>query len=131
MKKTTIILFAVIIGLLGLVYVWFFVYNKAHTDYFQQDAAFEGTAAEFYELAIVDPAAWNDKSVDLQGVVMSIEGRTAILEPNLQLRLDEDIDLPDGWSAAENLRMKCRFVGTEEDLLTGDELVRCDQCRPL
>ena len=131
MKKTTIILLAIIIGLLALVYVWFFVYNKAHVDYFQQDAAFEGAAAEFYELAIADPSAWNEKSVDLQGAVLSVEGRTAILEPNVQLRLDEDIDLPDGWTTAETLRLKCRFVGTEEDILTDEILIRCDQCKPL
>lgn len=131
MKKTTIILLAIIIGLLALVYVWVFVYNKAHVDYFQQEEAFKGAAAEFYELAIADPSAWNEKSVDLQGAVLSVEGRTAILKPNVQLRLDEDIDLPEGWSTAETLRLKCRFVGTEEDILTDEILIRCDQCKPL
>ncbi|MCC5916575.1 MAG: hypothetical protein JJU02_04525 [Cryomorphaceae bacterium] len=128
MTKQKIILFAIILGLLSLIYVWFFVYNKAHLDYQSQKPAFVGESAELYEQIDGDFAEkYHDKAVEISGIIISIEGRSAILDPGVQVRVLEDTDLPE-WQVGDRVTLKCRLYGAEEDLIIGGMLILCDQC---
>jgi hypothetical protein len=123
------IIFAIILlGILTLTYVWFFVYNKSHADFQSMKPSFSGNATELYE-KIDDQFMENfrEKAVEVKGALISIEGRSAIMEPGVQIRIHDDAEIPE-WEIGDIIAVKCRVVGTEEDILTGEILLLCDQC---
>lgn len=113
---------SVLLILSVLAYVWFFIYNKPHQDFSSLKPAFEGRATE-----LLDQLDENliDKAVLIEGEVSESQGRTSILNQAVQIRfLDEEIRLEIG----DYIHAQCRMLGFEEDLLSGETIVLCDQC---
>jgi hypothetical protein len=119
-KRYLLIALFLILGVAA--YVWFFVYNKAHQDFSSLKPAFEGSAIELLDL---NDENLIDRAVLIEGEVSESEGRTSILDQAVQIRFtDEDLRLEVG----DYVKVQCRMVGMEEDLLTGEMLILCDQC---
>lgn len=119
-KKHFVLALFLILGLAS--YVWFFVYNKAHQDFSSLKPAFEGSAMELLDLKDENLI---DRAVLIEGEVTESLGRTSILDKAVQVRIsDENVQLELG----DYVKVQCRMVGMEEDLLTGDMLILCDQC---
>ena len=128
-KKIVLILLTII--LLGGAYVWFFVYNKAHTDFQKADAAFMGEANSLLEKALQDNGAFMEaymnQAVELSGVVGEVGTQSFTLGNGVICTLDPNVEqsLP---NSGDQVKLKGRVVGTEDDILTGDLVCNVDQC---
>lgn len=125
------ILIALILAAVVGTYVWFFVYNKSHTNYQEETAAFVGTAIELNTKARENPTAfmeeYRNQAVEISGVVQESANSSYILETGVSCAVAEgnENDIP---TTGENVTVKGRVVGTEEDILTGDVNAKLDQC---
>lgn len=130
MKTKKIILGLIIVGLITATYVWFFVYNKAHTDYQKASAEFNGSAETFYEEAQGDLETFNtkylNKAVELRGIVINIDGGVYELEPKINCRLAENATFTP--NAGDEVQLKGRYVGSDNDLLTDELVLILDNC---
>lgn len=71
-----LILVGLILGLVGAGYVWFFVYNKEHTDYTQIEASFQLNAEECFTSFVEG----TEESKQMIGEVIQIQGTPQKLE---------------------------------------------------
>lgn len=81
MKKwLKIILFLFIIGIIGAVMVYIFVYNKPHRDIAKAKPDFTLTASDFYTAFMNDPDGsaqlYNDKVIQIDGTIGAVESTT-------------------------------------------------------
>lgn len=133
MKFKSILIVAVIAFVAIGAYVWFFVYNKSHTDYQEITARYNGSAQGFYDKAKQDEQAlrqdYLNQAVVVSGIIKELDGATIILEPNLSCKLNDGQNF--AQVAGEEIKLKGRFVGLDEDLLSGEMVVNLDQCSVL
>ncbi len=130
MKTKKIILGLIIVGLISAIYVWFFVYNKAHTDYQKASAVYSGDAVTFYADAQGNLEEFNtkylNKAVEITGTVKNIEGGSYILEPYLNCRLADNATFTP--NAGDAVQLKGRYVGSDNDLLSDELVIILDNC---
>jgi len=128
-KKIILILLAVI--LLGGAYAWFFVYNKPHTDFQAEDAAFIGLADELHAKALENENLFNEaflnEAVEVEGVITEAGTNSFTLSNGIVCTLDPNIEqnIPE---FGQDVKVKGRVVGTEDDILTGELICNLDQC---
>lgn len=131
MNTKKIILAALISAFLIGAYVWFFVYNKAHTNFQEEESAFIGLADELRSKALDDEntfkTAFLNKAVEIKGVVTESGSNTFTLGSGIICTLDPSIDQKTPEMGAE-VKVKGRLVGTDEDLLTMELICNLDQC---
>lgn len=129
MNGKNIFIAGIVMVLIIASYLWFFVYNKAHVDYEKEKPAISGTPDEIYGLALEDIDVFNknflNKAVEVEGSVEQVEGSTLIFSPGLFLRMADENNAVMG----DLLKIKGRYVGSEEDILTGELILHFDQCR--
>jgi hypothetical protein len=133
MKKILInILLFLILTATSIWLVYTFVYNKAHTDYDKADAAFTGDARQLYEQAMQmgeQPfmEAYKNKAIEISGNISEAGTNSIVLSELIICEIipNDDFEIDIGMV----LTCKGRLVGLEEDLLTGDLLIRMDECR--
>lgn len=127
MKKIVLIL--LLLGLLGGIYVWFFVYNKSHVNYQKETAAFVGNADEFAALASENPeeftAKYLNKAVEISGSISESGTKTVLLNNSIFCTFLAEQNIPELNSSAT---IKGRFVGLEDDLISGKTLCKLDNC---
>lgn len=127
MKKLISILLILATGI-GL-YVWFFVYNKAHTNYQQATAVFVGQADEL--LAKTSQSnfleTYLNQAVEVSGSVTEQGSTGFTLGSGLICTLDSSQvrALP---NLGDVVTIKGRLVGVDEDILTGETICNLDQC---
>ena len=132
MKTKNILIAGLAIVIMVAVYVWFFVYNKAHTDYQKIDAAYIGNAVDFYKESTSDATVFSEKylnqAVEISGSISSLESSsTVIISPGIICQADSTSSF-DGLTQNQNITLRGRAVGTDEDLLTGELMLRLDNC---
>jgi hypothetical protein len=128
-KGLKIFLFILVAGIATALLTYKYVYNKAHVDYQNIDAAFLGAAADFYQQAIADEEAfisnYRNKAVSINGEIIEITGSGIQMAPGILLSTLENSG---AVALGDVITCKGRMVGIEEDLLTGDLLIRLDEC---
>jgi hypothetical protein len=128
-KGLKIFLFILAAGIATAVLTYKYVYNKAHVDYQNIDATFVGEASDFYQQAIADEAAflsnYRNKAVLINGEIVEITGSGIQMAPGILLSTLENSG---AIVLGDVITCKGRMVGIEEDLLTGDLLIRLDEC---
>lgn len=72
-----IIIGFVALGVLGALFVWFFIYNKPHTDFERARPDFTMDAAELYEAFVNDTRAAEEK---FNGRVLLLNGEVTLVE---------------------------------------------------
>lgn len=128
-KKILVILLA--ISFLAGAYVWFFVYNKSHTDFQRADSAFVGEANSLLEKAVQDNGAFMEaymnQAVEVTGEVGEVGTQSFTLGTGMICTLDPNLGqiLP---SSGAVVKVKGRVVGIDEDILTGDIICNLDNC---
>lgn len=131
MKTKKILLALLLIGILAATYVWFFVYNKSHVNFQEKTAAFSGQADDLHQQAIADAAAFLEKyrnqAVEVEGLVTEAGTQSFTLGSGIICNVDaaKTQNLP---SVGENVMVKGRVVGTDEDLITAEIICNLDQC---
>lgn len=129
MKK--IVAIVAVLAALIAGYVWFFVYNKAHVDYTEAEAAFTGNADALLTEILADESLFQEKyvnqAVEVSGVVSEVGSSSFKLGSGFICTVDETkvLEMPESGSSAT---VKGRIVGLDEDILTGEKLCTLDQC---
>jgi 3-hydroxyacyl-CoA dehydrogenase len=86
-------------------------------------------AADFYQQAIADEDAfisnYRNKAVSINGEIIEITGSGIQMAPGILLSTLENSG---AVALGDVITCKGRMVGIEEDLLTGDLLIRLDEC---
>lgn len=78
MKKLILIISA--LGLAAGVYVWFYVYNKPHTDYENKPPDYIMTAKELYDRFVENPNLnYTGKVIQINGVFQSVEDDDSLI----------------------------------------------------
>ena len=131
MRTKNIVIGIITMGILIAVYMWFFVYNKAHVDYQASDALFIGQAEVLHDQAVADAAVFKEtyvnQAVEVEGKVSEVGSSSFTLKPGLICTLDTNYleDLP---NTGDLVNVKGRVVGTDEDILTSEIICILDQC---
>lgn len=131
MKTKKILLALTIVSILAATYVWFFVYNKSHVDFQEEDAAFTGQADELHQQAIADAVTflekYRNKAVQVEGVVTEAGSQGFTLNNGIICNLEASStqNVP---TVGEKIMVKGRVVGTDEDLITAEIICNLDQC---
>lgn len=131
MKTKNIFIAGLVIVILAISYIWFFVYNKSHTDYQNVEAVYKGDASGFYTEATsgVFTEKYLNQAVEVTGDIAQVESESMlILEPGIICQADSTQSF-DGLRKKQSITIKGRAVGTDEDLLTGDLFIRFDNCK--
>lgn len=111
-------------------YIWFFVYNKAHTDYATEEASYTGTAIAFHDSLTVNQELFMTRYINtaviLEGTVTESGNSSFVLNDAFVCAIDSAfIDkIPKN---GESIKTKGRVVGVEDDIL-GNLICRIDQC---
>ncbi len=131
MKTKNIIISGIVIIVLAAGYVWFFVYNKAHTDYATEESHYVGHADSLHQIASDNQVEFHqefiNKAVEIEGVVKEVGLTRFTLGSGMICALDSAYIqyMP---KVGDTVMIKGRVVGTDEDILTADILCNLDQC---
>ena len=131
MNRKKIVYGLAILGILAAGYVWFFVYNKAHVNYQESDAVFTGQAEALHNKAIANVAEFTqtfvNQAVEVDGLVSEVGTSSFTLDAGLICTLDTNHvdELP---TIGQNVTVKGRVVGVDEDILTEETICTLDQC---
>ncbi len=131
MKAKKIIGALAILGVLAGAYVWFFVYNKDHVNYQEEAAVFSGEADLLRDQAQQNTASFTEKflnqAIEVQGTVQETGTTFFTLGSGVICNVDES-QLKKMPKIGDEISVKGRLVGTDEDILTGEIICNLDQC---
>lgn len=131
MKTRNILVIGATVIIAVAAYVWFFVYNKAHTDYQEEKAHFVGQADSLHLIAVEDQEKFHqdyvNKAVEIKGIVKEVGQSRFTLGNGMICTLDTAY-LEFMPEVGDTVMVKGRVVGTDEDILTADILCNLDQC---
>ena len=131
MKIKNVLIASLVIIVIAATYGWFFVYNKAHVDYVEENAHYVGHADSLHEKAVADQAKFHqeyvNKAVEIEGVVKEV-GITRFTLGNGMICALDTAFLEFMPKVGDTVMVKGRVVGTDEDILTAEILCTLDQC---
>lgn len=122
MKK--ILLLFLVAALSAGMYIWFFVYNKSHVSIHDEPVVFDGSAtalkAQFFKTDGSLDSSLMKGAVILKGDISTTESTYYILNESVTCYLDSTLTVD---PALENIRVKGRITGIQEDIIYGDLIV--------
>jgi hypothetical protein len=131
MKTRTILVIGAVLTLTVAAYVWFFVYNKAHVDYSEAKALFNGTAAVLYAEATANNqtfvSTYQNNAVIVAGAISEKGENYFFIEGHIKCTTDSTVDLSN-LAVDKLITTKGRVVGVDEDILTGELIISMDKC---
>lgn len=130
MKSRNILVIGGTLVLATAAYVWFFIYNKAHTDYSAEETSFNGAAVALHDSLSANQEKFKttyiNTAVILEGIVTESGAHSFVLDDVFICALDSTFmdQIPE---PGETIKTKGRVVGVEDDIL-GNLICRIDKC---
>ena len=116
-----IIIAVILLALLAGAYGWFFIYNKAHTDYSQVEPVAVLSPVECFQAF----ANQEERSRNWLGQVLQIEGMASQIEENDSLQIIVFVVKEDGMFGPEGIRCSLRKdVNIQQTVLSSNIKVK-------
>lgn len=121
-KRSKIILFILIVGILGALGVYKYAY-KPHATIESLEVSFSGNSDDFMTSVQEDAAKWQNKIVQLTGEITSKDAKGIILSTTIYCQFRDSLELSKS-PVKKTITIKGRVIGYD-DLL---EELKLDQC---
>lgn len=121
-KKSKWILAILILGCVAFYSVYKYAY-KPHKTIESLQTDYSGTSNNFLEKIKQDATIWNNKAVELTGIITSKDDKGITLNNSIYCQFREDVDISK-LKVKQNISLKGRVIGYD-DLL---EELKLNQC---